>query len=153
MGIGEMQTAIAINPNFARGHFGLGWACHYGAGQLEQALPHFDVALRLSPRDPLRWTTLMFKGSALRALGRHDEAIAHCRQACQFPDAGFLPHLFLAAALAEAGQNSAAHAAVENAIQRQPAHSTGFIRNHFVNMHEITLTSLLSSLRKAGVPE
>ncbi len=40
MAIGEMQTAIAINPNFARGHFGLGWAYHYSAGQAEQALPH-----------------------------------------------------------------------------------------------------------------
>jgi tetratricopeptide (TPR) repeat protein len=153
MAIAEMQTAIAINPNFAWGHYGLGWAYHYSAGQAEQALPHFDAALRLNPRDPLRWSPLMVKGAALRDLGRHDEAIAHCRQACQFPDAGFLPDMFLAAALAEAGQKSAAQAALEKAMQLQPALSIGFLRNHFVGAHETFLTSLCDSLRKAGVPE
>ncbi len=104
MAIGEMQTAIAINPNFAHGHHGLGVAYGYGAGETEQALRQFDTALRLSPRDSWRWLTLMFRGSALRHLGRDDEAIANCRQACQVPDTGFLPHMHLAAALAEAGQ-------------------------------------------------
>ncbi len=81
MAIGEMRTAIAFNPNFAWGHYGLGFAYRYGAGQAEQALPHNDTALRLSPRDPARWVMLMMKGTVLRALGRHDEAIEHCRQA------------------------------------------------------------------------
>ena len=153
MAIGEMQTAISINPNFAGGHYGLGVAYHYSAGQSEQALPHFDAALRLSPRDPLRWVTLINKGSALRVLGRYDEAIAHCRQACQFPDTGFLPHMHLAAALAEAGQKSEAQAAVENAMQLQPALSISFLRSLYVGMHETPLKSVLDSLRKAGVPE
>ena len=153
MAIGEMQTAIAVNPNDARGHYGLGFAYHYGAGQWEQALPHYDDALRLSPRDPLRWLTLMMKGSALRALGHHDQAVAHCRQACQFPGASFLPYMLLAAALAEAGQQSEAQAAVENAMQLQTALSIGFIRGHFVGIHETDLKDLVESLRKAGVPE
>jgi adenylate cyclase len=153
MAIGETQTAIAINPNFAWGHFGLGFAYHYGAGQAEQSLPHYDAALRLSPRDPRRWLHLMMKGSALRALGRHDEAIAHCRQACQIPDSGFLSYVHLAAASAEAGQKHEAQAAVEKATQLEPALSIDFMRNNFVGMHETTLKSLLDSLRKAGVPE
>ena len=153
MAIGEMQTAIAINPNSAQGYFGLGFACHYGAGQAEQALPHYDTALRLSPRDPMRWMTLMIKGSALRLVGRHDEAIVNCRQACQFPDKGFLPYMHLAAALAEAGHKSETPAAVERAMQLEPAFSISLIRARFVGMHETTLTSLLDGLRKAGVLE
>ena len=151
--IGEMQTAIAINPNFPWGHYGLGWAYHYGAGQAEQALPHFDTALRLSPRDPLRWYALMVKGSALRALGRHDEAIAHCRRACQFPDTSFATFIYLAAAMAEAGHKSEARGAIEKAMQLRPALSIGFIRSHYVGAHAIFLQSLLDSLRKAGLPE
>ena len=108
-----VETAIALNPNVARAHYGLGFAYHYGAGQAELALPHYDTALRLSPRSPLRWVTLMQKGSALRILGRHDEAIAEGRRACQFPDPGFGPHMHLAATLAEAGQNHEARSAVE----------------------------------------
>ena len=153
MAIGEMQTAIAVNPNFARGHYGLGFAYHFGAGEWEQSLPHYDAALRLSPRDPMRWMTLMMKGSALRVLGRHDEAIAHCRQACRLPDCGFQPHMNLAACLAEAGQESEARAAVEKARQLQPALSIAFCRDHFVGIHESELANLIDSLRKAGVPE
>jgi adenylate cyclase len=153
MAIGEMQTAIAINPNFARGHYGVGFAHYYGAGQAEQSLPYFDTALRLSPRDPSRWVTLMMKGSALRELGRNDEAIAHCRQACQIPDSGFLPHMHLGAALAEAGKTSEAQAAFEKAMHFEPALSISFIRSRFPGVHETTSKSLLDSLRKAGLPE
>ena len=153
MAIAEMQSAIAINPNYALAYYGLGQAYWYGAGQVERALPHFDTALRLSPRNPLRWLPLMLKGSTLSMLGRHDEAITVCRQACQFPNSGFLPRMHLAEALAEAGQIDDARAAVESAIEIQPEFSISYLRSQFVNMNERTLESLLDSLRKAGVPE
>jgi len=153
MGIGEMQTAIEINRNFARGHYGLGWAHYYGGGQAKQALAHFDAALRLSPRDPWRFMTLMLKGTSLRQLGQHDEAVENCRQSCQFPDCGFLPHVNLGAALAEAGQESEARVVIEKTIRLQPGLSIGFLRDRFTNMHKVSLTSLLDSIRKAGVPE
>jgi adenylate cyclase len=141
MAIAENQTAIAINANFARGHHGLGFAYYYGAGQVEQALPHFATALRLSPRDPWRWITLMVKGSALRFLGRYEEAIAHCRQACQSPDSGHLPLLNLAGALAEAGQKREALAAVERAMLLQPTFTISNFRDRLVGMHETCLNS------------
>jgi tetratricopeptide (TPR) repeat protein len=153
MGIGEMQTAISLNPNLENGHNALAFAYHYGAGQMEQALQHYDTALRLSPRSPTRSSQLFLKGSALRNLGRHNEAVAYCLEACQVPDSGYLPYMHLAAALAESGQIEGARAALETAIQRQPALSISHIRTNFVGMHETTLNSLLNSLRKAGVPE
>ncbi len=153
MAIGEMQTAIAINPNFAWGHHGLGFANYHSAGLAEQALPHLDTALRLNPRSPMLWSTLMIKGSALRFLGRHDEAIAHCRQACQVPDSGYQPRMLLAAALAEAGQKSEAKAAIEKAMQLEPALSISFCRSQFLGMHETYAKSIFNSLRKAGLPE
>ena len=153
MGISESRTAIAINPNFARGHYGLGWAHYFGFGEAEQALPHLDTALRLSPRDPLRWMTLMVKGSALRFLGRHDEAVAHCRQSCQVPNVGYLPYMNLAGALAEAGQKSEARAAADKAMQLRPALSIDLIRDQLVRLHETPLKSLLDALRKAGCRE
>jgi Flp pilus assembly protein TadD len=148
-----METAIAINPSLSTGHYGLGFAYLNGAGVPEKALPHLDAALRLSPRGPMRWGVLMLKGSALRFLGRHDEAIAVCRQACQFPDVPFMPYMQLAAALAEGGQEPEARAAVKKATEREPAFSVSFVRNSFSGMHETYLKSLLDSLRKAGLPE
>ena len=95
----------------------------------------------------------MHKGTALRVLGRHDEAVAHCRQACQFPDTGHLPHMYLAAALVEAGQKSQTQAAVEKVMQLLPDLSISLLDSRFVGMHEPTWKSLRDSLRKAGVPE
>ena len=153
MAIGEMQSAVAINPNLAQAHYGLGIAYLFCNGDAKKAIPHFDNALRLSPRSPRRWLPLMLKGEALNLLGRHDEAIPYCRQASQFPNTGFLPHMHLAQVLAEAGHANEAKAAVEKAIQVEPAFSIGFLRDLFVNMHETRLNSLIGSLRKVGVPE
>ena len=93
----------------------------------------------------------MVKGWALRFLGSYDEAIAICRQACQFPDKGFLPQTHLAAALADAGQNNEARAAVEKAMQIEPALSIGYIRDRFVEIP--ILENFLDSLREAGLSE
>ena len=153
MAIGEMQTAIAINPNYGAGHYGLGLAYVRGAGQWKQALPHFDTALRLSPRDPMRWAMLMMKGSALHYIGRYDEAIVFGRQACQVPDASFIAHMHLAASLAEAEKKDEAQAAVEKTMQLEPAFSIRFLRDRYLGWHETSSKILLASLRKAGVPE
>jgi adenylate cyclase len=153
MAIAETQTAISINPNFAAAHYGLGFALYYGAGQSEQALPHFDNALRLSPRDPMRWATLMNKGSVLRILGRHDEAIGHCRQACQFLNGGYLPHMHLGAALAAAGREAEAKLAIDKALDLNPDLTVSYVHRNFVNLHETVMEGLVDSLTKAGLPE
>ncbi len=150
--ISEMQTAIEINPSFALGHYGLGYAYYWATGQSDQALPHFDTALRLNPRGPLRWTILMNKGSALRDAGRVDDAVAACRQACQFPDVGFLPFILLAAALADAGRNDEARASVQKAETIDPGISIGSLRNHFAGLNDKTVGGILDSLQKAGMP-
>ena len=153
MAIREMQTAVNCNPNSARAHYGLGFACHYGGGQLDQALSHYDAALRLSPRDPMRWLFLTLKGEALRTDGRYDEAISHCQQACQFPDCGFISYMHLAASLVGDGRDLEALSAIERAKAINPELSIGFLRDRFVGMHETLFRSLLDSLRKAGLPE
>lgn len=153
LAIGEFRAAIAINPNFARGHYGLGWSYYGGVGDLERALTHYEAAIRLSPRDPLRWLPLALKGVALNALGRHDEAVEFCRLACQVPDTGFIPVTHLAGALAEAGNKREALAMVNKAMQLQPALSIPFLRGQFSPLNETMMTILLDSLRKAGVPE
>ena len=150
----EIRNAIALNPNHAQGHHLLGWAYHFGAGQAEAAIPHYDVALRLSIRDPLRWTSLMMKGSALSFLRRHEEAISHCRQACQYPNGGFLPHMHLAAALGEAGNREKSAAVIGKIKELEPAFTIDFVRSRFVGRpHPAFLDNLLGSLRKAGAPE
>lgn len=59
MAIDDLRTAIALNLNFSLAHYGLGFAYFWGAGQADEAVPHFDAVLRLSPRGPLRWVPFM----------------------------------------------------------------------------------------------
>ncbi len=151
MALSEMAAAVRSNPNYDRCYQGLAWAYHYGAGEAEQALPHYDTGLRLSPIDPIRWSTLMLRGSALRFLGRHDEAILSCREACRIGAGWYLPHMHLSAALAEAGHEADAAAALARACERESRLSISFIRDSFYKMHETTLESLLTSLSKAGL--
>ncbi len=153
MAIDEMRQVIAANPNFARGHYGLAWAYLYGAGEPDKALPHFDMALRLSPRDPNRWLTLMLKAAALRLLERHGEALSHCRQACQIPHTGFLPYMHLASILSEIGEAEDARAAIEKATEIEPRFSIGFLRANFQGLNERAISSLFDGLRSAGAPE
>ncbi len=95
----------------------------------------------------------MVKASALRTLGRLDEAIDTAREACCVPNAGFLLHAHLAAALGDAGRREEARATLGKARELQPKLSLTFFRVYFIGMHKASLGSLLSSLRKAGLPE
>ena len=52
MAISAMRNAISIDLTFAQAHLGVGWAYHYGDNEAEQAMPHYDDALRLSQRSP-----------------------------------------------------------------------------------------------------
>ncbi|MFP6770961.1 MAG: hypothetical protein VCE74_01235 [Alphaproteobacteria bacterium] len=95
----------------------------------------------------------MGEGAARRGLGRYDEVVVHGRQSCQFPGAGPFSYVHLAATLAEVGEKTKARAAVEKALQLEPAFSIGFVRSRFIgNPHENYLRSLIDGLRKAGAP-
>jgi adenylate cyclase len=153
LGIGEMQAAISINPNYSHGHYGIGWAYYYGAGDVEKALPYLETALRLNPRDPIRWVALGTKGLALSNAGHFEEAISVCRQACQFTNASHLSHMHLAATLANSGQIEQAAAPLDRALELEPDVSIGFVRKSYVRMHERPLDHLLEGLRKAGLQE
>lgn len=153
LGMAEMHAAILTNPSFDRGYHGLGWAYYYGFGKAEESLPYLSEALRLNPRSPLRWSTLMLMGTALRFLGHYEEAIAYCREACRFSDANFLPYIHLTAALGAAGQRNTAQTALKIVTQHQPDFSIGFIRKLWATQHEAPLNSMCDNLRQAGVRE
>jgi TolB-like protein/class 3 adenylate cyclase/Flp pilus assembly protein TadD len=49
--IPEYETALALNRNGVVASIGLGW-CKLLTGSIEEAIPLFEQAIRLSPRDP-----------------------------------------------------------------------------------------------------
>ena len=68
-----------MNPSFALGHAGLGYALACG-GQPERGLQSLEQAQRLSPRDPfLAIYAPTVRYMALFALEQYEETIAVCR--------------------------------------------------------------------------
>ena len=85
--LAHLSTAIALNPSFALGHAGLGYALAAGR-QPERGLQALEQAHRLSPRDPfLAIYAPTVRYMALFALERYEETIEVCRAtAAQHPN-------------------------------------------------------------------
>ncbi len=67
------ENALAIDPNTASAHAGLGWISMHLDGDLEAAAKYFERALKLEPNN---LATLRNAATFTYALGRLDDAIA-----------------------------------------------------------------------------
>ena len=77
-----VDRAVAFNPNAALAWEQRGWTYQI-AGQPEEAIRSFERAIRLSPFDPLLFSTFTGMGIAFIGLGRFDEAVAAAKKALQ----------------------------------------------------------------------
>jgi adenylate cyclase len=152
--IPEIETAIELNPNFARAFVWLGFAHKWCRGNTpEIEVQYYDTTLRLSPRDPMRWFCIMHKGAALRVLGQHEEAVALCQAACRFPETGFLPLFHLTIALVHAGRTDEARDAAAELLQIRPELTITVLKRMLRNCCPLTLEPVLFGFREAGLPE
>jgi adenylate cyclase len=55
--LGSYQEAVRLNPSYAAAHAGLAY-CYDYLNRPDEALPHIELALRLSPHDPRRFLWL-----------------------------------------------------------------------------------------------
>ncbi len=150
--IRALETSIDINPNFAHGYYGLAAAQGY-VGNAEKAIENVDLAIRLSPNDPLMWAFLIHKGYAHYCLDDLDQAIDLAERACQFPTAQFIPFAWLAAMYVHAGREQDASKALENARRLEPNLSIAYVKGILRTARGVGVERLYDGLRKAGLPE
>jgi DNA-binding SARP family transcriptional activator len=93
----ELETSVDLSPNFAQGHYTLGFV-HSQAGDPEIAIAASDQSRRLSPYDPLAFGMLGSRAMALIRLGRFEEAADWGMNAASRPNAH--AHIAAIAALA-----------------------------------------------------
>ena len=97
-----VDRALALNPNFARGWY-ISSTLRLFAGQLDVAIEHAEVSLRLSPRARIG-TPLITIGAAHLVSRQFDDAVPKLLLAIQedpsFPD----PYHYLAACYAHMGK-------------------------------------------------
>jgi adenylate cyclase len=100
----EHGLAVSLSPNsaFANWAFGYALLC---CDRNQEALDRFDIALRLSQRDPLTWSYLTLKSASLYLLLRYDEAATLAQEATTHPTADAVwPHVHLATSLGQLGR-------------------------------------------------
>jgi len=150
--IRALETSVDINPNFAHGYYGLAAAQDF-VGHAEKAIENADLAIRLSPNDPLMWAFLIHKGYAHYCLDDLDQAIDAAERACQIPTAQFIPFAWLAAMYVHAGRMQDARKALENARRLEPNLSITYVKGILRTAQGVGIERLYDGLRKAGLPE
>ncbi|MGE3774874.1 MAG: winged helix-turn-helix domain-containing protein [Gammaproteobacteria bacterium] len=114
-----LERATLLAPSYAQGHYARGWAQTL-AGEPTAGRASADLALALSPLDPLAYAMLGTRALAQVALGEYAEAARHAERAARSPGAHAL--IAMIAALCHALADDATGAArwVRIARERRP---------------------------------
>lgn len=155
LALAEHDVATSLNPNSAFAH----WCYGYGllrADRPQDALDRFDLALRLSPRDPGAWSYQTLRASSLYQLGRYEEAIAAAQDATRTPLADVVwPLVHWAASLGQVQRGTEAAYVVEELRRKRPGLTIAGFRAwpHNEPRSASSLERIIDGLRKAGLPD
>lgn len=149
----HLSQSVELNPNFALGHAGLGYA--YGCGgEPERGLESLEQAQRLSPCDPfLAIYAPVARYMALFALERYEETTAVCRAF-----AASHPHhagawRIMTGSLGLLGKIDEAREALAHTLALQPDLSSAHVENNTVFANPDDRARFLLGLRRAGLKE
>jgi TolB-like protein/tetratricopeptide (TPR) repeat protein len=92
-----LERAICISPNYAQGLYALGWT-EALAAHATQARTHVDLAMRLSPIDPLYYGMMGTRAFVHMVKGEDAEAAQWAERAARSPGAHVLIAMIAAAA-------------------------------------------------------
>jgi adenylate cyclase len=154
--VGEYVAAIAINPSLAPAHGALG-ATKIRVGRSAEAFGPLQMAIQLSPRDPLLNTWYFYVCHAHTHLGQYDEAIDWCSRSIAVKPF-WIAYADLAAANAITGHAREARAAVTELRRLRPNYTVALWlqdgsgwSDNAVFLAEFQ--RIAEGLRKAGLPE
>ena len=147
----HLTKSLDLNPNFALGHAGLGYALACG-GQPERGLQSLEAAQRLSPRDPfLAIYAPVVRYMALFALEKYEETIAVCRSI-----AALHPHhvgawRLMTVSLGLLGRLEEAREALAHTLTLQPDLSSDHVSKDTVFANAPDRSRFLLGLQRAGL--
>ncbi len=151
--IAECEAAIKLNPYLATAHCALGDSLAY-MELLEESIPRFEEAIRLSPHDPWRWGFFSYRSLAHLFMKQHEAAVKWANKAIRVPNCHYWANAHLVSALGHLGRIDEARAAVKELLRRKPEFSCSFARTHlFYIKSSAQIEHYLDGLRKAEVPE
>ena len=147
----HLTQSVEINPNFALGHAGLGYALACG-GQPQRGLDALARAWQLGPLDPfLAMYAPITRYMALFALERYDEAITVCQSvSARHPHHAGARRL-MTVSLGLLGRIDEAEESLANTLALQPDFSTDHVAYNTVFANASDRSRFLRGLQKAGL--
>ena len=126
--IAELQRSIELSPNFALGHYTLGFV-QSQSGDPRDAIQSSNHSRELSPFDPLQFGMLASRGLAHLRLGEHEEAAHWAVRAIGRPNAHAHILAIAASTLALANRRDDAKKLVARIRERLPTYNVeSFLR-------------------------
>lgn len=118
--LGWLSRATSISPNYAQGIYARGWS-ETLAGRRIEGRQHVDLAMRLSPLDPLYYAMLGTRSFTHMALGEEAQAAEWAERAARSPGAHVLIAMIAVAAHGLAGDRARADWWAADVRARNPA--------------------------------
>ena len=149
LAIQHLSNSVELNPSFALGHAGLGYALAVG-GQPDRGLDALELAHKFSPRDPfLANYAPIVRYMALFALKRYEETVAVCQEtAASHPNHAGAWRL-MTVSLGLLGRINEASEALAHTLTLQPDLSTAHVAKDTVYADPADRARFLEGLRKA----
>ena len=114
-----LERATSLSPNYAQGMYALAWTNTIAGAGLD-GRDQIDMAMRLSPLDPLYYAMLGARGFTHIAQEEYAEALEWTERAARAPGAHVFMALLAAAAQSLAGDKTRAAAWAEDVRERGP---------------------------------
>ena len=114
-----IDRAVSLSPNYAQGLYARAWTEAIG-GSSGDGRRDVDLAMRLSPLDPLYYAMLATRGFTHLANGEHAEAVRWCERAARSPGAHVMIAMVASVAQWLAGNETQARDWARNVSERNP---------------------------------
>jgi tetratricopeptide (TPR) repeat protein len=115
-----LDRAVAVNPNYAQGVYARAWTESL-TGRGQESRGHADLAMRLSPLDPMHYAMLGTRALGHIDLGEDLEAARWAERAARAPGAHVMIAMIAASAHGLAGDAARAAYWAANVRSRNPA--------------------------------
>jgi TolB-like protein len=144
-----LERATSISPNYAQGIYARAWT-ETLAGRGLDGRSHVDLAMRLSPLDPLYYAMLATRAFTHMVMGEDAEAADWAERAARSPGAHVLIALIAVAAHVLGGDEIRAASWAANVRSRNPALTRSDFFRAFPMKSEATKARVSDALARLG---
>jgi TolB-like protein/DNA-binding winged helix-turn-helix (wHTH) protein len=148
-GLAWLERATSVSPNYAQGIYARAWT-ETLLGRGSEGRSHVDLAMRLSPLDPLYYAMLGTRAFTHMLAGEDALAVQWAERAARAPGAHVLIAMIASAAHALSGDDERAAAWAANVRERSPTLATEDFFRSFPMASPTMRARVLHALQRQG---